>query len=91
MVSIRHYKNRFVAFFQMQKQPFKVVFIFLTFYYKYDTIILGDNMNDLLNLILSIGATVFLGIVALFLVLLSTHKKEVWEAIYARNNKRNDK
>ena len=63
----------------------------LTFYYKYDTIILGDNMNDLLNLILSIGATVFMGFVALFLVLLSSHKKAVWESVYERNNKNNGK
>lgn len=48
-------------------------------------------MNDLLNLILSIGATVFMAFVALFLVLLSTHKKEVWESIYERNHKNNDK
>lgn len=41
-------------------------FVVLTFYYKYGTIILGDNMNDLLNLILSIGATIFMGFVALF-------------------------
>lgn len=68
-----------------------VVFIFLTFFNKYDTIILGDNMNDLLNLILSIGATIFMGFVALFLVLLSSHKKEVWENIYERNHKNNDK
>lgn len=47
-------------------------------------------MNDLLNLILSIGATAFMAFVALFLVLLSTHKKEFWETIYA-NNKFNDK
>lgn len=63
----------------------------LTFYYKYDTIILGDNMNDLLNLILSIGATAFMAFVALFLVLLSSYKKEFWEAIYERNNKNNGK
>ena len=48
-------------------------------------------MSDLLNLILSIGATVFMGFVALFLVLLSTQKKEFWEAIYERNNKNNGK
>lgn len=63
----------------------------LTFYYKYDTIILGDNMNDLLNLILSIGATAFMAFVALFLVLLSSYKKEFWETIYERNNKNNGK
>ena len=48
-------------------------------------------MSDLLNLILSIGATAFMAFVALFLVLLSTHKKEVWESIYERNHKNNDK
>ena len=68
-----------------------VFFVVLTFYYKSGTIILGDNMSDLLNLILSIGATVFMGFVALFLVLLSSHKKEVWESIYERNHKNNDK
>ena len=57
----------------------------LTFYYKYGTIILGDNMNDLLNLILSIGATVFMAFVALFLVLLSSYKKEFWELIHEDN------
>lgn len=47
-------------------------------------------MNDVINLILSIGATAFTAFVALFLVLLSTHKKEIWEIIYA-NNKFNGK
>ena len=65
-------------------------FVFLTFYYKYDTIILGDNMNDLLNLILSIGATAFMAFVALFLVLLSSYKKEIWEVINTKDNKFND-
>ena len=48
-------------------------------------------MNDLLNLILSIGATACMAFVALFLVLLSSYKKEFWEAIYERNHKNNDK
>ena len=48
-------------------------------------------MNDLLNLILSIGATAFMALVALFLILLSSHKKEVWESIYERNHKNNGK
>lgn len=48
-------------------------------------------MNDLLNLILSIGATAFMAFVALFLVLLSSYKKEFWEAIYERNHKNNGK
>ena len=48
-------------------------------------------MNDLLNLILSIGATAFMALVALFFVLLSSHKKEVWEAIYETDNERYDK
>lgn len=47
-------------------------------------------MSDLLNLILSIGATAGMALVALFLVLLSSHKKEVWEVIDARDNKSND-
>ena len=41
-------------------------------------------MNDLLNLILSIGATAFMAFVALFLILLSSYKKEVLEAIYEK-------
>ena len=48
-------------------------------------------MSDLLNLILSIGATAFMAFVALFLILLSSHKKEVWEAIYETDNERYDK
>ena len=48
-------------------------------------------MSDLLNLILSIGATAFMAFVALFFVLLSSHKKEVWEAIYETDNERYDK
>lgn len=48
-------------------------------------------MSDLLNLILSIGATAFMAFVALFLILLSSYKKEVWESIYERNNKNNGK
>lgn len=48
-------------------------------------------MNDLLNLILSIGATAFMAFVALFLILLSSYKKEVWEAIYETDNERYDK
>ena len=41
-------------------------------------------MNDLLNLILSIGATAFMAFVALFLILLSSYKKEFGEGIYGR-------
>lgn len=48
-------------------------------------------MSDLLDLILSIGATAFMAFVAFFLILLSSHKKEVWESIYERNNKNNGK
>lgn len=48
-------------------------------------------MSGLLNLILSIGATTFMVFVALFFVLLSSYKKEFWEAIYERNNKNNGK
>lgn len=48
-------------------------------------------MNDLLNLILSIGATAFMAFVALFLILLSSYKKEFWEAIYETDNERYDK
>ena len=39
-------------------------------------------MSDLLNLILSLGATILGGVIVLFLVLLSSYKKEFWEAIY---------
>ena len=63
----------------------------MKFCHKNDIIKLGDNMSDLLNLILSIGATAFMALVALFLILLSSHKKEVWESIYERNHKNNDK
>ena len=48
-------------------------------------------MSDLLNLILSIGATAFMAFVALFLILLSSYKKEFWEAIYETDNERYDK
>ena len=48
-------------------------------------------MSGLLNLILSIGATAFMAFVALFLILLSSYKKEVWEAIYETDNERYDK
>lgn len=47
-------------------------------------------MNDLLNLILSIGALLISGLICSFLVILNAHKKEFWEAIYERNNREND-
>ena len=67
-----------------------VFFVFLTFLYNCDILYLGDNMNDIINLILSIGATVFLGLVASFSVLLGSYKKEIWEVINAKDNKFND-
>lgn len=47
-------------------------------------------MNDLLNLILSLGALLIGGLICSFLVILSSHKKEFWEEIYARNNRKDD-
>ena len=39
-------------------------------------------MNDLLNLILSLGALLIGGLICSFLVILLAHKDEIWEAIY---------
>ena len=39
-------------------------------------------MNDLLNLILSLGALLIGGLICSFLIILSAHKDEIWEAIY---------
>ena len=43
-------------------------------------------MNDLLNLILSIGALLISGLICSFLVILNIHKEEVWEEIYGKRN-----
>ena len=48
-------------------------------------------MNDLLNLILSLGALLIGGLICSFLIILSAHKDEIWEKIYERNNKNNGK
>lgn len=48
-------------------------------------------MSDLLNLILSLGALLIGGLICSFLIILSAHKDEMWEEIYERNNKNNDK
>lgn len=41
-------------------------------------------MNDLLNLILSLGALLIGGLICSFLVILNIYKKEIWEEIYGR-------
>ena len=48
-------------------------------------------MNDLLNLILSLGALLIGGLICSFLIILAQHKDEIWESIYERNHKNNDK
>lgn len=41
-------------------------------------------MNDLLNLILSLGALLIGGLMCSFLVILNIHKGKIWEEIYGR-------
>ena len=41
-------------------------------------------MNDLLNLVLSLGALLIGGLICSFLVILNIYKKEIWEEIYGR-------
>lgn len=41
-------------------------------------------MNDLLNLILSLGALLIGGLICSFLVILNIHKGKIWEEIYGR-------
>ena len=41
-------------------------------------------MNDLLNLVLSLGALLIGGLMCSFLVILNIYKKEIWEEIYGR-------
>ena len=41
-------------------------------------------MNDLLNLVLSLGALLIGGLICSFLVILNIHKEEIWEEIYGR-------
>lgn len=41
-------------------------------------------MNDLLNLVLSLGALLIGGLICSFLVILNIHKEEIWEGIYGR-------
>ena len=57
---------------------------YLKFYLKSDTLYSGDNMSDLLNLILSLGALLIGGLICSFFVILNIHKKEIWEEIYGR-------
>lgn len=45
-------------------------------------------MSDLLNLILSIGALILLGIFALFSFILAQYKKELWEENYDKRTKK---
>ena len=41
-------------------------------------------MNDLLNLILSLGALLISGLICSFLVISNIHKEKIWEEIYGR-------
>ena len=41
-------------------------------------------MNDLLNLVLSLGALLIGGLICSFLVILNIHKGKIWEEIYGR-------
>ena len=41
-------------------------------------------MNDLLNLVLSLGALLIGGLMCSFLVVLNIHKEKIWEEIYGR-------
>lgn len=41
-------------------------------------------MNDLLNLILSLGALLIGGLICSFLVVLNIYKEKIWEEIYGR-------
>ena len=41
-------------------------------------------MNDLLNLVLSLGALLIGGLMCSFLVILNIHKEEIWEEFYGR-------
>ena len=62
----------------------------MKFCHKNDIIKLGDNMNDLLNLILSLGALLIGGLICSFFVILNIHKKEIWEELYEKYNGTND-
>ena len=41
-------------------------------------------LGTFLNILLSIGALLIGGLICSFLVILSTHKDEIWEEIYGR-------
>ena len=41
-------------------------------------------MNDLLNLILSLGALLIGGLICSFLIILNIQKEKIWEEIYGR-------
>ena len=56
----------------------------MTYYLKSDILYLGDNMSDLLNLILSLGALLIGGLICSFFVILNIYKEEIWEEIYGR-------
>ena len=47
-------------------------------------------MNDLLNLILSLGALLIGGLICSFFVILNIHKEEIWEELYEKYNGTND-
>ena len=56
----------------------------MNYIYICDILFLGDNMSDLLNLILSLGALLIGGLICSFFVILNIYKNELWEEIYER-------
>ena len=40
--------------------------------------------NQILNIVLAIGALLVLGLICSFFVILSAHKESIWEEIYDR-------
>ena len=56
----------------------------MNYIYICDILYLGDNMSDLLNLILSLGALLIGGLICSFFVILNIYKNELWEEIYER-------
>lgn len=45
----------------------------------------------IVNIIFILGALIGLGLLCSFLIILNEHKDEIWEAIYERINKKDDK
>ena len=48
-------------------------------------------MSDILNFIGCLVALLLVGSFAIFSFILAQHKDEIWESIYERNHKNNDK